>query len=186
MGWQASAPAGPPAPRPPRLGRLRFFPGWAGVPASRAGHFAPVPAWAGIPAGLPGLPSWAPGRRPRLGLFLVSRLGSMPAGLLSRLGRIQYVGWVTSCTLFRLGQAGIPWPRPDYYPPGPGFTPSGILCSSGIDSTAWCQSWDASGLGLAHPSSSYAGLGTLLSSDQHIPLLLVSLILRRRIRLMTW
>jgi hypothetical protein len=88
--------------------------------------------------------------------------------------------------LFRPGQAGIPWPRPDYYSTRPIFIPSGIFLSFGIDSSLLCQSWDASRLGLAYPPSSYAGLGTHLGSDQHIPPLLVSLILRRRIRLMTW
>jgi hypothetical protein len=36
-------------------------------------------------------------------------------------------------------------------PPGPRFTPSGIFSSSGIDSIALCQSWDAPRLRLAHP-----------------------------------
>jgi hypothetical protein len=61
------------------------------------------------------------------------------------------------------------------------------IYSSYIDSSALCQSWDASRLGLAYsPPPSYAGLGMPIGSDQHIPPLLVSLILRRRIRLMTW
>jgi hypothetical protein len=74
----------------------------------------------------------------------------------------------------------------DLAPPGPRFTPSGTYYSFGIDSIALCQSWDVSRLGLARPPSLYAGLGMPLGSDQHTPPLLVSLILRRRIRLMTW
>jgi hypothetical protein len=69
---------------------------------------------------------------------------------------------------------------------GPGFTPSGSFSSFGINSIALCQFWDASRLELAHPPSLYAGLGMPLGSNQHISPLLVSLILRRRIRLMTW
>jgi hypothetical protein len=68
---------------------------------------------------------------------------------------------------------------------GPGFTLSRGFSSSGIDSIALCQFWDASRLRLAHPPSLYAALGMPLGSDQHTPHLLVSLILRRRIRLMT-
>jgi hypothetical protein len=68
----------------------------------------------------------------------------------------------------------------------PRFISSGIFYSSGIDSNTLCQSWDASRLGLANSPSLYAGLGTPLGSDQHTPPLLVSLILRRRIRLMAW
>jgi hypothetical protein len=87
--------------------------------------------------------------------------------------------------LFRLGQDGAPLAQAGLFLYRADIYSSGIYSSPSIDSIVLCQSWDASRLGLAHPPSSYAGLGTPLGSDQHIPPLLVSLILRRRIRLMT-
>jgi hypothetical protein len=138
---------GPPAgPLPPTLLGCHFF------PAPRLGFLHLRPGWAGL--GESGL------------------AGISPSGPLCkfRLGRIKYSGWATFCLLFRPGQAGIPWPRPDYPLSRPRFASSGIYSSPSIDSTAWCQSWDASRLGLAHPSSSYAGFGTLLGSNQHTPL----------------
>jgi hypothetical protein len=95
----------------------------------------------------------------------------------SRLGRV---------CVFRPGQAGIPLAQAGLVLSGSGFTPSGAFPSSSIDSIVMCQSWDTLWLRLAHPPSLYAGLGISLGSDQHTPYLLVSLILRRRIRLMTW
>jgi hypothetical protein len=181
-GWALAAPRpsaaprlGPPAdsPRGPRRPCAPF--------ASRLGRQAGCPGWASLNA-LAGLPPLAP----RLGRIRRIRPGqdfpSRPP-LSDRLGRI---------IVFRLGQAGIP---------GPGriipfvgrdilswarFIPSRTYSSSSIASSTLCQSWDASRLGLAYSPSSYAGLGTPIGSDQHIPPLLVSLILRRRIRLMTW
>jgi hypothetical protein len=146
-------------------------PGWAGTSALRLGR---IPLQAAFSSSTPGGP------------FFLPRLGRRAqAGIPKQVGiPLFWLGCL--CALFRLGKAGIPWPRPDYYSPGPRFTPSDVFYSSGINSSALCQSWDASRLGLAYPPSSYAGLGMPLGSDQHTPPLLVSLILRRRIRLMTW
>jgi hypothetical protein len=160
--------------------------------------------------------AWAnqlsPGRPPGPGPVLPSA----PApGCISRLGRpVVRPGWAgRSCLgwanrppsqlgrLFRPGWASVS-PLPGwasairFLPAGPAsqsrpdrrsrFTPSGLFSSSGIISIVMCQSWDALWLRLAHPPSLYAGLGMPLGSDQHTLHLLVSLILRRRIRLMSW
>jgi hypothetical protein len=127
----------------------------------------------------------------RLGRDIAPRPGSVPG---QRMGQAVACMCRLGCfrAVIRPGQAGNKSPgRITTFLAGLAlfwarFIFPGTLPSSGIDSTARCQSWDASGLGLAYPSPSYAGLGTLLSSDQHISPLLVSLILRRRIRLMTW
>jgi hypothetical protein len=180
MGRHASPPAGLP-PRPS---------GWAGRPLSRLGLIRCAP---GRPSSLH--PGWA-GLLPS-GQDSSSRPGSLPrphcagwAGLTLQDRFPLYPGWA---------RPGFPLPRPRFLLAGritpsqagillfwPRFTPFGTYSSSGIDSSALCQSWDTSRLGLAHPPSLYAGLGTPLGSDQHTPPLLVSLILRRRIRLMTW
>jgi hypothetical protein len=51
---------------------------------------------------------------------------------------------------------GLGWassPQAGLNPSGPGFTPSGLYSSSGINSSILCQSWDALWLRLAHPPS---------------------------------
>jgi hypothetical protein len=175
VGWQSAAPGG----------LAVRCPGWAGSSVPRLGQIRSQ-------AGALSRPGWAD-TVPRLGQDLQPPAGPLrilQAGLarptFPAQAGIPYTGWAGFCVLFRPGQAGIPWPGPDYSSPGLKFTSSGICYPSSIDSSILCQSWDASRLGLAHSPSSYAGLGTPLGSDQHIPPLLVSLILRRRIRLMTW
>jgi hypothetical protein len=207
----ASRPVPPRGPTP-----RSAFPGWAGVPAtsgpSRRPGLSPCPAGplATDPAGpAPRPPAGLLPQRPRLGSLLqrtgLPRLGFSQCS--TRLGRIRRIrpgrDFPSRLPLLITGWAGLwysgwarlilPWPRPDYLhnrprysSPGPRFIPTGVFYSFGINSIVLCQSWDASRLGLAHPPSLYAGLGTPLGSDQHIPPLLVSLILRRRIRLMTW
>jgi hypothetical protein len=180
-------PASRPAPRPgwaaatsSRLGR-DSRPGWAALLTCAPGRPPPVlypagpdqgdPAWPGF---LPWVSLTSPGR-----VFL----GRSFAG---QAGIRLYPGWTAFCSLFRPGQAGIPWPRPDYSSPRPRFATSETYSSSSFASSTLCQSWDASRLGLAYSPPPYAGLGTPIGSDQHIHPLLVSLIPRRRIRLMTW
>jgi hypothetical protein len=153
-----------------------------------------LPGWARM-----ALLRWAKTELLSLGRSSLPRLGrgfsyADWAGILSQR---QCPGWVSSSPsrrgrffFSRLGRCAQPGPCYCFpgriNPCGPRFTLSGTYSSSGFASSALCQSWDASRLRLAHPPSSYAGLGTLLGSDQHTPPLLVSLILRRRIRLMTW
>jgi hypothetical protein len=171
MGCQASAPAGPPGQRPgwaaplPRapVGRLRLqHPARPDQKDLAWPGFFLGPASAQDPAGPDQEdPAW-PG-------FLLRAAFCKP-----RLGRDS------------LGPGRVTSPQAGLTPSGPRFTPSGPFLSSGIDFSALCQPWDALWLRLAHPPSLYAGLGTPLGSDQHTPHLLVSLILRRRIRLMTW
>jgi hypothetical protein len=189
-----------PAPRPGAPSR----PGWAPLRAPSAGPDRPLPRLGRrhLPAGplasdsRPGLyAGWA---APRLGSPPLSPAGpdqEDPAwpGFPSRpplfdpgWASFKYSGWATSVYYSGWARMVLPWPRPDYLHNRPGFTPSGTYSLSGIDSSTLCQSWDASRLGLAHSPPSCAGLGTPLGSDQHIHPLLVSLILRRRIRLMTW
>jgi hypothetical protein len=151
-GW-ASAPgssAGPPLLRA----------GWAGInsPAGRpapAGPSSPAapagPSSPAAPAG-PACPGWAPSRPPsapppgpplqraRLGWIRRIRPGrdSSPGPLRhARLGRIRrirpsrdFFPWAAIYAMFRPGQAGIPWPRPDYSSSGPRFTTSGIYDTS--------------------------------------------------------
>jgi hypothetical protein len=167
-GW-AAAPAGP--PRPDWAALLACAPGGLPPALYPAGRDQEDPAWLGF---LPWAGLTSPGR-------------AYPGRSFAGQAMIRlYPGWATFCLLFWPGQAGIPWPRPDYSSPGPRLTPSGIFTSSSFTSSTLCQFWDASRLELAYPPPSYAGLGTPHGSDQHIPPLLVSLILRRRIRLMTW
>jgi hypothetical protein len=186
---------------PSRRGPVPRFPGWAGRPqdpgwaASLRARSAPGPPL--IPARLPLPPGWPrpapPAGRP---LFRPGRDWPRPEGLprkyLSQAGTswarpgFPYPGWVGLYTVFRPSWAGTATPLAGLALFWPGFTLFGSFLSSGIPSSTLCQSWDASRLRLAHPPSSYAGLGTPLGSDQHTPPLLVSLILRRRIRLMTW
>jgi hypothetical protein len=164
----------PPPGRPPRRGPLPRQGLWPAAPAGPLPPHTPAPQWAYSRAA----PGWA-----RSG-------GSVLAGIPSPGRRLQCPGWA---------RPGFPWPRLGFSLPGriispqAGLTPcglrfalSGTYSSSGIASSALCQSWDASRLRLAHPPSLYAGPGMPLGSDQHTPPLLVSLILRRRIRLMTW
>jgi hypothetical protein len=179
----------------PGVGRRPLSLAWANAPSapagsvSRLGFLASSRVAAG-PAPLPRLGL----RRPFswLGRSLISRLGlwpTSPAGPASRRPCFPRPGglapvlhpagpdqedpaWpgflprASICAMFWLGQAGIPWPRPDYplsgrdsslfadlAPPGPRFTSSGTYSSSGIDSSALCQSWDALWLRLAHPPS---------------------------------
>jgi hypothetical protein len=187
-GWAGTQPPGRADSSPGR--RPLILPGWACLPAGLAGMVPPAGPGLAHPAGL--LPLTRLGRcpAPRLGQVLQPRLGRCaPPGRLSHAGipspcRDSLSRLAGFCLLFRpgrdsLAQAGLllSWTR---------FTPSGTYHSSSIAPSASCPSWDASRLGLAYPSPSYAGLGTLLGSDQHIPPLLVSLILWRRIRLMTW
>jgi hypothetical protein len=134
------------APRPGTAPRLGLPAGSPHVPrrpcapfASRLGRQAGYPGWAARPAAPAGLPA-APAMLPPAGRHLPLRPGWAGSGgsglagnplqaatLLPRLGRIKYPGWVAFYSLFRLGQAGIPWPRPDYYPLRPKFISSGIL-----------------------------------------------------------
>jgi hypothetical protein len=202
----------PRLPFAPRVGRLPArppCPGWAAASSPRLGRdrypAGPVPparpASGQAAAFRPG--QAAPSARPAQA-GISSRPGSLPrpecvqAGTPGP-GRAPMCRLATSCVAFRPGWAGTAFPgritpppgriicpRPRYTSTRPRFATSGILYSSGIDSSLLFQSWDASRLGLAHSPPSYAGLGTPLGSDQHIPPLLVSLILRRRIRLMTW
>jgi hypothetical protein len=208
LGRSFLCPAGP-SSRLPRLGQLlpdpgwACFPVWAGLPAGGLGRLPPrLGLEPVVPAGLPGRP--LPGFLLRCAPAGPDQEDPAWPGFPSRppsaspgWAGLGYPGWARSV---------LPWPRPGYslagritsiegrdirpqaglYLPRSRFTPSGTYSSSSIVSSSLCQSWDASRLGLAHPPSSYAGLGTLLSSDRHIPPLLVSLILRRRIRLMTW
>jgi hypothetical protein len=168
-----------------------WFPGWAKarspVWASSASRPASSPAPARLtPAGrhlLP--PGWA-------GSGGSGLAGISSQGVFANTGwaGLYCSGWARQGSLAQAGlylwQAGLSPCRPSYSSPGPIFTPSGTYSSSSIDSHTPCQSWDASRLGLARSPPTYAVLGTPLGSDQHIHPLLVSLILRRRIRLMTW
>jgi hypothetical protein len=203
-GW-ASIPSRPSTPTRP----VSSSPAWAGgqpIPAvgrqvllTRLGQSAARP-WLGR------RPLLLPGQRPG-----GPAASSRPAGLDQ-----EDPAWpglsskppFTSSGLERSGWArpALPWPRPEYplgrpdyslsghdsslladlAPPGLRFTSFETYYSSSTNSIAWCQSWDASRLGMAHPPLLYAGLGMPLGSDQHTPPLLVSPILRRRIRLMTW
>jgi hypothetical protein len=210
-GWgKACKPAGPTLLIPAGPGSLH--PGWPSVPVSPAGPGQRPPAWAVLTPGWVILP---PGRDSFFGPGFLQQAGTPPAdwdsfsggpssvqhpagpdqedpawpGLLSS-GRHSQAGLL----LFWLGQAGIPlalalaglrlpWPDlpllgQDLLPPGyflhPASTPS--PCAS--LGTPLGSDW--------HILHRYAGLGTPLGSDQHTLHLLVSLILRRRIRLMTW
>jgi hypothetical protein len=158
---------GPPSRLRPLLG--------LGAPVGPAGRLVLaglLPLAPAGPAGSP-RPGWACCfSAPRLGQIRRIRLGrdSLQATTCwHRLGRL---------IVFRPGQAGIPGPgritsmegRDRHFWAGlllswMRFTPSGTYYSSSIASSASCQSWDASRLGLAYPSPSYAGLGTPLSSD---------------------
>jgi hypothetical protein len=203
------SPAGPPCPGLPlpRLGRQVLtqlgrspFP-----PAGPASCSAPPNGWADVhPSAGPTPPAGRRSLRPRPDGPISPQCPTGPdqedpawPGFVSRPPSVS-PGWDGLVCSGR-ARPGFPWPRPDYSspgrispfqadlaPPGPGFTSFGTYSSSGIDSSALCQSWDALWLRLAHPPSSYAGLGTPLGSDQHTLPLLVSLILGRRIRLMTW
>jgi hypothetical protein len=195
-GPSSSPPSGPgqhlsgraSASLPPRLGRRcrprlgPRCPPWLGrdsvtrlgrdsVPRlGLAASSRPKPARPGSP-GQAGLPRPAyPGRLSQAGIPSPGRHS------LCRLG------WLLRGIPAGLGQNSLP--QADLAPSGPGFTFSGTHSSSGIDSSVLCQSWDALWIRLAHPSLLYAGLGMPLGSDQHTLHLLVSLILRRRIRLM--
>jgi hypothetical protein len=189
---------------------LQQQPGWqvSRLGLQRAGWAGRTPPHPGLPPPPPGPPASSPGWawRPRLGLLRYACPGwaawLIPgwAGMIRPLlDRDIFPGWACLSTpagpdyTVPAGPGRDPWPRPDYLPHRPNyiscrprFTPSGTYSSSSIVYSASCQSWDASRLGLAYPSPSYAGLGTPLGSDRHIYPLLVSLILRRRIRLMTW
>jgi hypothetical protein len=155
-------------PRPSRP--ASSSPGWAGswlTPAgpmlaarlgspghSRPGGPLPVqhpagpdyenPAWPGFPLQAPFVrPGWA-------GLECPDWARPAPPGpgrIISLVGRnIHSPGRINSIQ----AELYLFWPR---------FTFSGTFPSSSIDSSALCQSWDASRLGLAHPPSLYAGLG---------------------------
>jgi hypothetical protein len=195
---------GPPAwagARVSHLGRRPRSPGWA---------VARSPGWAAAR-----FPRLDRSSVPRLGqLRFYARAFSRPggAGMVPQLGQgLQHPARPVSLLRAGASQAGIPRQAGIYLfrlglfwctvPAGPGrdsLAQAGLLLSqaeihllryiysSDINFSASCQSWDASRLGLARPPSSYASLGTPLGSDQHIPPLLVSLILRRRIRLVTW
>jgi hypothetical protein len=180
----------------------------------RSGWASPLrPRWAEVPLQA-GTPSVAPGSRLGLRPLLpLGRRALPPAGppcflqagacirarpnfpgrrsqprpgLLIWLGwllRVFRLGWLLR--VFRPGWAGTAPSQTGLNPLWAGIYTSGAYSSSGVNFIILCRSWDASRLGPAHPPSPYAGLGTPLGSDQHIPPLLVSLILRRRIRLMT-
>jgi hypothetical protein len=171
---QAASRLGFPA-RPCRILAGPTFPPRAGLPLSIPAGLDCFPQ-AGIP---PAGRGRSPGRHWPRPSFLRRPDSFIPAGPPSE-----------HCS----GRARLGFPGPgriipsqaELSPCGPRFTLFGTYSSSDIDSSTLCQSWDASRLGLAHPTSSYVGLGMPFGSDQHIPPLLVSLILRRRIRLMTW
>jgi hypothetical protein len=170
-GWAGSwlVPAGP---LHPRLGPGLLSPDWAASPPA-----GPANQQAAIPSSQPRM---HPGRIAftRKGLSRPELHGPGWDSIISRLGCLNAVS--------RPGQAEVVLFMAGLATSGPGFTPQRAYNSSGASSSTLCQSWDASRLGLAHSPPSYAGLGTPLGSDQHIHPLLVSLILRRRIRLMTW
>jgi hypothetical protein len=157
-----------------QLGR-RFRPGQAFLSPSRLGRIAyPRPGFL-QQAGVAPQAGIGPGRVSYAGQIHLSQLGRHLNTVPAEPGRDS------------LAHAGLFPPRPSYPPVGRDSPyPGHILHPASGPRFTLCQSWDASRLGLAHPTSSYVGLGTPLGSDQHIPPLLVSLILRRRIRLMTW
>jgi hypothetical protein len=158
-----------------RLGRpARPCPGGPAPPQHLAGPDQEDPAWSGFISGPPSSPrpavpdqedpAW-PGFLP-LGRHL-SNVSAGPGRDYPGPGRINPL-------------------QADLALSGPRLASSGTYSSSAMNSSALCQSWDALWLRLAHPPSLYAGLRMPLGSDQHTLHLLVSLILRRRIRLMTW
>jgi hypothetical protein len=85
VGWQSTAPGG----------LAVRSPGWAGAQA---------PGWAGAQA-----PGWA-AFHPWPGRLSTSRLPLFDPGWAG----FKCSGWAAICAIFRPGQAGIPWPRPDY------------------------------------------------------------------------
>jgi hypothetical protein len=115
----------------------------------------------------------------------------MPRPALLGQAGLPYAGWVGSCVVFRPGWAGTAFPGriiyllADLAPPGPGFTSSGTYSSSGIDSSILCQSWDALWLRLAHTPSLCWSWDAPWLTPACSSSTVVSLILRRRIRLMT-
>jgi hypothetical protein len=113
-----SAPAGP-QPRCPGTPPSRLP--WVGIPAGcsptgrpfQAGAFRFVsPAGPAIPFGPPS-PQRLAGSDPAWPGFF-----TRPPSLSPGWARLEYSGWAALSALFRPGQAGIPWPRPDYSFPG--------------------------------------------------------------------
>jgi hypothetical protein len=173
-GWAAAWSPGWAVARSPGWAETRS-PGWA----SSASRPEPFPA----PVGPVWFPGWA-GMSSLAGPVSLLRAGASQAGIPRQAGIYLLRLGLFRCTVTAgpgrdsLAQAGLLLSRVDIYS-------SRSYFSSSINSSALCQSWDTSKLGLAYPPSLYTGLGTPLGSDQHIPPLLVSLILKRRIRLMT-
>jgi hypothetical protein len=189
---EASHPAGPRLPAP----------AWAATPA---GPQAACPGWGVLPAGPPSLapPMGRPLRSTRLGRIRRIRPGrdSSPGRHLhhARLGWIRRIrpGRDFSPSGHHMGTvpAGLgrdsPGPgriiplQADLVLSGPKFTSSGTYSSSGIDSSVLCQSWDALWLRLAHTPSLCWSWDAPWLRPAYSSSIVVSLILRRRIRLMT-
>jgi hypothetical protein len=147
----------------PRLGLLAECAGWAG---------AFSPGWAGVssPAG-PGYSSPAGPVSSRQTSFL--RVSAGPGRDSPGPGRD------SSCQ----ARLFLPWPNlslggRDLPPPGHIIHPASTTSPYASPRTLLGSDW--------HILHRYAGLRIPLGSDQHTPHLLVSLILRRRIRLMAW